>query len=108
LIEVELGDLKKLGKEFEEVLKQRLKTEITMKGTTMILRDPASGQLSMKDAKLQVEHALHHLKLSDEYRVHAEHHKIRIARIEDKKAHHVEKTGTAPSPASTMPYFFPG
>ena len=108
MIEVELGDLKKLGKEFAEILKERLKTEITVKGATIILGDPTSGQLSMKDAKLQVKHALHHLKLSDEYRVHSEHHKIRLARVEEKKAHYVDKAGTAPPPAKSLPYFFPG
>jgi len=108
LIEVELGDLKRLGKEFAEILKQRLKTEITVKGATIILSDPANGQLSMKDAKLQVKHALHHLKLSEEYRVHSEHHKIHLARIEEKKAHYLEKAGTAPAPAKSLPYFFPG
>jgi hypothetical protein len=108
LIEVELGDLKKLGKEIAEVLEHRLKTEITVNGAMMILSDPADGALKMKDAKLQVEHALHHMKLSNEYRVHSEHHKIRIARTEEKKAHHVEKKGTVPSPEYSMPYFFPG
>jgi hypothetical protein len=108
LIEVELGDLKKLGKEFAEILKQRLKTEITVKGATIILSDPTRGPLSMNDAKLQVKHALHHLKLSDEYRVHAEHHRIHLVRVEEKRTHYVDKAGTTPAPAKSLPYFFPG
>lgn len=108
MIEVELGELKKLGKDFAELLEQRLKTEVAVKGATLILNDPANGQLSMKDAKLQVKHALHHLNLSDDYRVHAEHHKIHLMRVEEKKPHYVEKGRGAPPPSSSMPYFFPG
>jgi hypothetical protein len=107
VIEVELGELKKLGKDFAELLKQRLKTEITVKGGTLILSDPANGQLSMKDAKLQVKHALHHLNLSDDYRVHSEHHKIHLMRVEERKTHYVEKGRAAPPPSKSLPYFFP-
>ena len=108
MIEVELGELKKLGKDFAEVLKQRLKTEIAVKGATLILYDPANGHLSMKEAKLQVKHALYHLKLSDDYRVHSEHHKIHLVKVEEKREHYVEKGGAAPPPAKSLPYFFPG
>jgi hypothetical protein len=108
LIEVELGDLKKVGKDLAELLKQRLRTEVTVKGSTLTLNDPANGQLSMKDAKLQLKHALHQLKLSDDYRVLSEHHKIRFARIEEKKEHYLEKSGAAPPPSQSLPYFFPG
>ena len=108
MIEVELGELKKLGKDFAEILKQRVKTEITVKGGTIIVSDPTNGTLSMKDAKLHVKHALYHLKLSDDYRVLSEHHKIRLIRVEEKKSHYVEKPGTAPAPGKSLPYFFPG
>lgn len=108
MIEVELGELKKLGKDFAELLKTRLKVEVNIKGPTIILSDPANGSLSMKDAKLQVKHALHHLNLSDDYRVHSEHHIIRLMKVEEKKAHYVEKGRAAPPPASSLPYFFPG
>jgi hypothetical protein len=108
VIEVELGELKKLGKDFAELLEQRLKTEVAVKGATLVLSDPANGHLSMKDAKLQVKHALHHLNLSDDYRVHSEHHVIHLMRVEEKKTHYVEKGRAAPPPAKSLPYFFPG
>jgi len=108
VIEVELGELKKLGKELAEILKQRMKTEITVKGATIIVSDPANGNLSMKDAKMHVKHALRHLKLSDDYRVLSEHHKIHLVRVEEKRTHYMEKAGAAPPPAKSLPYFFPG
>ena len=108
MIEVELGELKKVGKDLAELLNQRLRTEVTVKGSTLTINDPANGQLSMKDAKLQLKHALHQLKLSDDYRVHSEHHKIRFAKIEEKKEHYLEKNRAAPPPSQSLPYFFPG
>ena len=108
MIEVELGELKKLGKDFAEILKQRMKTEITVKGSAIIVSDPANGNLSMKDVKLHIKHALHHLNLSDDYRVLSEHHKIHLVRVEEKRTHYLEKGGAAPPPAKSLPYFFPG
>jgi len=107
LIEVELGDLKKFGKDLSETLKQRMKIEITVKGGTLILNDSDNHQVNMKDAKLQMKHALHQLKLSEEYRVLSEHHKIRLVRVE-QKSHYAEKRGAAPPPSQSLPYFFPG
>jgi len=107
LIEVELGDLKKAGKDLSEILRQRMKIEITVKGGTLILNDSTTGQVSMKDAKLQVKHALHQLKFSEEYRVLSEHHKIRLVKVE-QKSHYAEKRGAAPPPSQSLPYFFPG
>lgn len=107
MIEVELGDLKKVGKDLSEILKQRMKSEITVKGGTLILNDSDNRQVSMKDAKLQMKHALHQLKLSEEYRVLSEHHKIRLVRVE-QKSHYAEKRGAAPPPSQSLPYFFPG
>jgi hypothetical protein len=108
MIEVDLGELKKTGKDFAEILRQRLKTEVAVKGGTLTLSDRADGSLSMKDAKLQVKHALHHLGLSEDYRVLSEHHRIRLVRVEEKREHHVGREGGAPPPSQSLPYFFPG
>jgi hypothetical protein len=107
LIEVELGDLKKVGKDLSEILGQRMKIEITVKGGTLILNDSANYQVNMKDAKLQMKHALHQLKLSEEYRVLSEHHKIRLVKVEEK-SHYAERRGAVPPPSKSLPYFFPG
>jgi hypothetical protein len=104
LIEVELNDLKKIAKDLAEILEQRLKTEVTVKGGKLTLNNE---QVGVKDAKLQVKHALHQLRLSEEYRVLAEHHRIRIVRVA-QRSHYVGKEGAAPPPAQSMPYFFPG
>ncbi len=48
LIEVELGDIKKVEKEFADLLKQRLKTDVTMKGGKLLL-DQTGGHVSPKD-----------------------------------------------------------
>jgi hypothetical protein len=47
------------------------------------------------------------MHLSDDYRVLAEHQKIRIVRVEER-TRHAGKEGNAPAPAQSLPYFFPG
>ncbi len=105
LIEVELDGVKKVEKELADLLRQRLKTDVTMKGGKLLL-DP-EGQVSPKDAKLQVKHALRHLGLAEGYRVLSEHHIIRIEKLVEKKRPKFRKEGEAPAPSQSMPYFFP-
>ena len=108
LVEVELGDLKKVGKEIADILGDRLKTEVEVKGKLLLVPDVVSGKhYGVKDVKLLVKHALHQLGVSEEYRVLAEHHQVRIVKVEEK-AHYAERRGTAPPPAQSLPYFFPG
>ena len=103
-----MGDLKKVGNDIADLLGQRLKAEVTLKGKTLLVPDTVNGKrLGVKDLKLQVKHVLHHLHFSDDYRALAEHQKIRIVRVEEK-AKHLEREGSAAPPAQTMPYFFPG
>ncbi len=108
MTEVELGDLKKLGKEIAETLGARLKVDVTLRGKTLIVPDMVEGKhFGVKDVKLQMKHVLHHLHLTEDYRVLAEHKTVKIVRVEEK-IKHAEREGTAPPPAQTMPYFFPG
>lgn len=89
LIEIELGDIKP-EKELADLLRQRLKTDVTVKGGKLVL-DQTDGQVSPKDAKQQVEHALRHLGLEEGYRVLSEHHIIRIEKLTEKKKPKVEE-----------------
>lgn len=101
------GDLKKVGEDIADLLGQRLKIEVTVKGKVLVVPDTVKGkQFGVKDLKLHVKHALHQLGLSEEYRVLAEHHRIRIVRIEVKPKP-MEKEGSAPPPSKSLPYFFP-
>lgn len=107
MTEVELNDLKRVGKDIAELLEQRLKTEVKVKGKVLIVPDTVNGRkLGVKDLKLQVKHVLHHLGLSEEYRVLAEHHIVRIVKVEEKPRP-MEKQGTPPPASKTLPYFFP-
>jgi hypothetical protein len=107
LIEVELGDLKKVGKEIAESLNQRMKTEVQLKGKLILIPDEIGGKkVSVKDAKMQVKHVLHHLSFSGEYRVLTEQHKIKIVRVEEK-ARPAQEKGTPPPAPQSLPYFFP-
>jgi hypothetical protein len=107
LIEIELGDLKKVGKEIAESLGERLRTEVSLKGKLLIVSDVTSGsKLGVKDVKLQVKHVLHQLGFSEEYRVLTEHHRVRIVRVEEK-VRYAEREGAAPPPSQSLPYFFP-
>ena len=107
MIEVELGDLKKVGKEIAESLSERLNTDATLKGRVILLPDIASGKkFGVKDVKLQVKHVLHHLGFSDEYRVLTEQHRVRIVRVEEK-IRPLEHKGTPPPASQSLPYFFP-
>jgi hypothetical protein len=92
LIEVELGDIKKVEKELADLLRQRLKTDVTAKGGTLLLNQ-TDGHVSPKDAKSQVEHALHHLGVAEGHRVLSEHQIIRIEKIAEKKKPKVDEIG---------------
>lgn len=75
LIEVELGDLKKMGKDFSRLLAEKLETEVTVKGSKLIVFDaPNYAQFGVKEAKMEVKRALHHLGLS-QYRALEERHR---------------------------------
>jgi mRNA-degrading endonuclease RelE of RelBE toxin-antitoxin system len=105
-IEVEMGDLKEVGKELAKVLEERLKTHVEMNESRLVLREGSSRHIHLKDVKMQVKHALHHLGFSSGYRVLSEHSTIRIFRVE-KKRRHVKREGLAPSPSQSLPYLFP-
>jgi len=108
MVEVELGDLKKVSKDIAEVVNKKLGTEVQVKGKLLLIPDTVNGKhYGVKDVKLIMKHALHQLGLASEYRVLAEHHQVRIVKIE-AKAHYGEREGTAPPPSQSLPYFFPG
>lgn len=107
MVEVELSDLKRMGKDIAEILSERLNAQVEVKGKLLIIPDEANGRkLGVKDVKLQLKHALHHLDLSEDYRVLEEHHRFRIVRVEEREKV-VDRKGTAPTPAQSLPYFFP-
>jgi hypothetical protein len=108
VVEVELGDLKKVGKDIAEIVRKRIGGEVQMKGKLLIIPDTVKGKhYGVKDVKLIVKHALHQLGLSEEYRVLAEHHQVRIVKLEEK-TRYAEREGVAPPPSQSLPYFFPG
>jgi hypothetical protein len=108
MVEVELGDLKKIGKDIAEVLSKRLSAEVQVKGKVLLVPDSVKGKhYGVKDVKLLVKHALHQLGMSEEYRVLTEHHQVRIVKVEEK-ARYAEREGEAPPPSQSLPYFFPG
>ena len=54
LIEVELDGVKKVEKELADLLRQRLKTDVTMKGGKLFL-DQTGGHVSHKDCEVTGE-----------------------------------------------------
>jgi hypothetical protein len=107
LIEVELGELKKVGKEIAQSLGERLKADVSQKGKLLMVPDAANGNsIGVKDVKLQVKHVLHQLGFSSEYRVLAEHHVVRIEKVKEKVRYEQRKV-SAPPPSQSLPYFFP-
>ena len=109
MVEVELGDLKKIGKDIAEILDKRLKTEVQVKGKMLLIPDTINGRsCGVKDVKLHVKHALHQLGLTDRYRVLTEHHLVRIVKVEEKSRYAEREGVTAPPPSQSLPYFFPG
>ncbi len=108
MVEVELGDLKKVSKDIAEVVNKKLGAEVQVKGKILLVPDTVNGKhYGVKDVKLIMKHALHQLGMADEYRVLSEHHQVRIVKVE-QKAHYAEREGRAPPPAQSLPYFFPG
>ena len=108
MVEVELGDLKKVGEDIAEVVSRKLGGDVQLKGKLLLIPDTVNGKhYGVKDVKLIMKHALHQLGMSDEYRVLAEHHQVRIVKVEEK-ARYAERQGVAPPPSQSLPYFFPG
>jgi hypothetical protein len=108
LVEVELGDLKKVGKDLAEIVSKKLGGDVQVKGKLLIVPDAVNGKhYGVKDVKLIMKHAIHQLGMSNEYRVLAEHHQVRIVKVEEK-TRYAERGGTAPPPSQSLPYFFPG
>ena len=108
MVEVELGDLKKVSKDIAEIVNRKIRAEVQVKGKVLLIPDAVNGKrFGVKDVKLIMKHALHQLGMSNEYRVLAEHHQVRIVKVEEK-AHYTEREGAAPPPSQSLPYFFPG
>ena len=108
MIEVDLGDLKKSGKEISRLLQDKLGTDVSLKGSKLIVSEMGNGpQLGVKEMKVEVKRVLHRLSLSDKCRVLVEHHSIRIVREEKRPRPLSERKGTAPPPSQSLPYFFP-
>lgn len=108
MIEVELGDLKKVGKEISNLLENKLGAEVVLKGGKLIVSDKKDGsRFGVKDVKVQLKRVLHHLGLSDKYKVLAEHHEIRIVREKEKPRRAPERRGAVPPPSQSLPYLFP-
>ena len=97
-----------MGKEIAEALSERLKVEVQVKGKVLLVPDMVDGKhFGVKDVKLHMKHALHHLGLTEDYRVLAEHHQVRIVKVEEKTKH-AQQRSEAPPPSQSLPYFFPG
>jgi hypothetical protein len=108
MVEVELGDLKKVGKDLAEIVGRKLGGEVQTKGKLLLIPDTVNGKhYGVKDVKLIMKHALHQLGMSEEFRVLAEHHQVRIVKVQEKERH-AERGGAAPPPSQSLPYFFPG
>jgi len=108
LVEVELGDLKKVGKDIAEIVSRKVGEDVQVKGKLLLVPDTVKGKhYGVKDVKLIMKHALHQMGMSNEYRVLAEHHQIRIVKVEEK-VHYADREGATPPPSKSLPYFFPG
>jgi hypothetical protein len=109
LIEVELGDLKKMRTEISRLLGEKLRTEVAVKGSKLIVSEDKNHpqpRVRVKEVKMEVKHVLHHLGLS-QHRVLEEHHRILIVRVKQKRKLHTENKGLPLPPSQSLPYLFP-
>jgi hypothetical protein len=107
LIEVELGDLKKRGREISRLLEEKSGTDVLVKGSKLIISETENyPQSRVKEAKMEVKRILHHLGFSD-YRVLEEHHRIRVVRVKQKRKLRTERKGLPLPPSQSLPYLFP-
>ena len=108
MIEVDLGDLGKAGQDVSQLLRDRLRAEVIVERTKLIVSEEAGGsRFGVKEVKTQVKHILHHLGLSDGYRVLAEHHKIRIVRVKEKPRPRAERKALPLHRHNLYPTSFP-
>jgi len=107
LIEVELGDLKKMGGEISRLLEEKLRAKVAVKGSKLIVpEDKNHPQPQVKEVKMEVKRVPHHLGLS-QHRVLEEHHRILIVRLKEKPKLRTEKKGLPLPPSQSLPYLFP-
>lgn len=107
LIEIELGDLKKVGGEISRLLAEKLRTEVAVKGSKLTVSEVKNHpQLGVKKVKMELKRILHRLGLSH-YRVLGEHHRILVVRVKEKPKLRTERKGSPPSPSQSLPYLFP-
>jgi len=108
LIEIQLGDLRKVGDEIRRLLSHRLKTELALKSKVLMIPDEVAGRrLKVKAVKMELKHVLHQMSLSKDYRVLADDHGIRIVKVAERMRA-TRREGVVPSPSQTLPYLFPG
>jgi hypothetical protein len=107
LIEIELGDLKKIGGEISHLLEEKLKTEVAVKRSKLIVSEDGNHpQPRVKEVKMEVKRVLHHLGFSH-YRALEEHHRILIVRMKEKHKLRTEKKELTLPPSQSLPYLFP-
>ena len=105
MISIDMSDLDHEIENLSAFIELKTVAAGTRKGKTLVVDDSAP---SMKDMRTLIKRFLHQKGLSESYRVTEEKGVIHVARRKERDRKKTDyRSGTKPSPSSTMPYFFP-
>src|SRR6267378_4952049 len=101
VLTVELKALQDRSSEAAQFLKSKVEGKMKTKGTQLQIEGARH-----KEVKLQLHKFLHHQGL-DHYRVLSQRGVLEVTPSEKHEVHILERAGSPPTTAQTMPYLFP-
>ena len=101
VLKVELKELHDRASEATQFLKSKVEGKMKIKGTQLQIEGARH-----KEVKLQLHKFLHHQGL-DQYRVLSQSGVLEVRPPEKHETHPLERGGSPPTTAQTMPYLFP-
>jgi len=108
LISIDMSDLDHEIENLSAFIELKTVAAGTRKGKTLVVVSEGDSGPSMRDLRTLIKRFLHQKGLSESYRVTEEKGVIHVTRRKERDRKKTDyRSGTKPSPSSTMPYFFP-
>ena len=108
MISIDMSDLDHEIENLSAFIELKTVAAGTRKGKTLVVVAEDDSAPSMRDLRTLIKRFLHQKGLSESYRVTEEKGVIHVTRRKERDRKKTDyRSGTKPSPSSTMPYFFP-
>jgi hypothetical protein len=108
LISIDMSDLDHEIENLSGFIESKTVAATQRKGKKLFVVSDDDSAPSMSDLRTLIKRFLHQKGLSESYRVTEEKGVIHVTRRKERDRKKTDyRSGTKPSPSSTMPYFFP-